>query len=188
MSITDLVYLDTETTGLDPKIHDVWEVAYAIEGGPIVTHILPHSLKTADPVALKLNGYYNRSAWGVQITGGTGVPQPSTPVADLLVREALTGATIVGANPAFDAAFLSARWGYAPWHYRMVDIESYAMAVFGWVRPKGLKAITDELRGREWEIHEPDHTAAGDVETLRDAFVALTAMADTDTRNAVIYP
>lgn len=167
--MTELIYLDTETTGLDPTKHDVWEVAYAIGDGPIESFVVPHSLKTADPKALELNGYWTR------VEGGT--PRAASPVVDLGLREALAGATLVGSNPAFDAAFLTARWGEAPWHYRMVDIASYAMPVLGYDRPQGLATITADLRQLWFEIPEPDHTAAGDVATLRAAFTALRQLA-----------
>jgi oligoribonuclease (3'-5' exoribonuclease) len=44
-----LVFLDTETTGLDPNRHEIWEVAYAVEDDPIVSGSVHHSLRNADP-------------------------------------------------------------------------------------------------------------------------------------------
>ena len=29
------VYLDCETTGLDPERHEIWEIAFAVDGGEI---------------------------------------------------------------------------------------------------------------------------------------------------------
>lgn len=163
--MTNLLFLDTETTGLDPDRHDVWELAFAVDDDPVQAFILPHSLARADATALKLNGYHERYPLGAVADG---------PQIDVLLREEFRGKTLVGANPAFDAAFLRARWGEAPWHYRMVDIESYAMAKFKWSRPRGLKDIYVELAGRGYSITQPDHTAAADVAALREAFFILT--------------
>lgn len=160
-----LVYLDTETTGLDPDRHEVWELAYAVDDGPIHSGVMFHSLRHADPKALAMNGYWERTkdakpeVWADLENGA---------------RFALEGATLVGANPAFDAAFLRARWGVTPWRYRLFDIEAYAMGALGWDEPKGLAAIAERLAiGEGLDIPAPDHTAAGDVATLRACHLAL---------------
>jgi DNA polymerase III alpha subunit (gram-positive type) len=166
-AVTDLVFLDTETTGLDPRVHEVWEIAVAINEAPISSYRLPHSLATADPKALEINGYWTRA----NLPG-------STDAYDLELRELLTGATIVGANPAFDTAFLSARWRCTPWHHRLIDVESMALTVLGYERPKGLHGLAGDLRERGHDIPEPDHTAAADVATTRAVYFALRAEAD----------
>jgi DNA polymerase III alpha subunit (gram-positive type) len=159
----DLIFLDTETTGLDPALHEVWEIAYAVNDGPINAYVVTHSLATADPKALELNGYRER---GFAFPSGW---------ADVELKAALTGATIVGANPAFDTAFLRARWGVAPWHHRLIDVESMALTVLGYERPKGLHALAADLRDRGHDIPAPDHTAAADVATTRAVYNALRA-------------
>ena len=153
-----LVFLDTETTGLDPDRHEVWEIAFAVDDGPIVSGVVPHSLRNADPLALNLNGYYGRGV----------VPTYSD--IEGMARSALEGASIVGANPAFDAAFLRARWGCTPWHHRLWDVEAFAAGVLGLDFVPGLAKTAEILRVQGYEIPEPDHTAAGDVATLRTIF------------------
>jgi hypothetical protein len=169
----DLLFLDTETTGLSLD-HDVWEVAYALGDGPIHSHLLPHSLRNADPKALEVNGYRRRFPDGV---GG------QSSFADLRLREVFTGKTIVGANPAFDAYRLQRRWGEAPWHYRLVDVESMAVVVFDLDHPVGLRAIAEKLAEEGWEIPQPDHTAAGDVATVRAVYKALRSRRDGVARH-----
>jgi hypothetical protein len=161
-----LVFLDTETTGLDPALHEVWEIAWAIDDGAILSRVLPHSLATADPEALALNHYWDRFP-GEEVDPGL----------DPFLRKQFTGVTIVGSNPAFDTAFLRARWGVAPWHHRLIAVESMAFAVFGYEKPKGQAAVAADLRDRGYEIPEPDHTAAGDVATLRAVYTALREVA-----------
>ncbi len=165
---TSLAYHDTETTGLDPARHEVWEIAWAVDEGPIQSCVIPHSIKTADPEALELNGYWTRGFESA----------PGVESADVTLREILAGATIVGSNPAFDTAFLRARWGAAPWHHRMIAVESVALGVLGHERPKGLAAVAAELRSHGHDIPEPDHTAAADVETLRATYRALRTIVE----------
>lgn len=160
-----LVFIDTETTGLDPNRHEVWELAYAIGQGPIHSGVIAHSLRCADPVALRLNGYANRAD---RLSFNLTVEEEC--------RSALEGATLVAANPAFDAGFLRARWGHTPWHHRLWDVEAYAAGVLGLDSLKGLKGITDTLRELGHDIPEPDHSAAADVATLRASFNALRAI------------
>lgn len=160
-----LVFLDVETTGLDPRVHEVWEVAYAINDAPVETRYLPHSLRTADPYALQLNSYRKRTPLVTRSDFGV--------MADVALREVLTGVTIVGANPAFDAAFLSARWRCAPWHHRLIDVEAMALTVLGHDRPKGLSTLAADLRDHGYDIPKPDHTAAADVAATRAVYFAL---------------
>lgn len=179
-----LVFLDTETTGLELH-HDIWEIAFAIGDGEIESHILPHSLKNADPVALELNGYWDRFPDGARAKD-VGI--------DLELRQMLEGATIVGANPGFDAIRLQLRWQAQPWHHRMIDISSMAVAVFGFMQktitgpdgnemsislPPGLIDVAVECR-RFGEVPEPDHTAAGDVATLRACYRILEGLRPTN--------
>lgn len=167
--MNDLIFLDTETTGLEYVQHEIWEIAWAINDGPIEERILVHSLKTADQVALDLNGYLSRHPEGARSKG---------PLVDLEVRRILSGNTIVCANPTFDRIFMYLRWGKEPYHYRSIDVESMALVVFDWERPRGLKDVAAELRSRGYDIPEPDHTAGKDVEVLRACYDSLRRFRD----------
>lgn len=161
------LFLDIETTGLNPLVHEVWEIGYTFDLDPVSAIQVPHVGASADPDALKMNGYYRRnvvthtSAWIEQ---------------RLRAKIAETRPTLVGANPAFDAAFLRERWGLwheAPWRYRMIDIESMALQQFGWDAPAGLGEIAEVLRDKGFPIAFPDHTAGMDACVTRQAFYAL---------------
>lgn len=166
-----LVYLDTETTGLDPMKHDVWEIAYAVDGGEIQSAFLPMDrFHNADVNALIIGGFDKRFQ--------APVDQWATHDFDNALRQALSGNTLVGANPAFDAAFLQYAWWQThenpkPWKYRLFDIEAYAMGALGYDVPQGIKRISDDLRDKGYDIPAPDHTAAGDVAALRACHLAL---------------
>lgn len=159
------LYIDGETTGLDPQIHELWEIAWAWGNNDITHGFLAHSGISADPRALAMNGYYEREGW---VYDGHEAAE-----LDLELAKAVAGMTLVGANPAFDAAFLKQRWGKAPWKYRLLDIEAYAMPAMRLDEPVGLNKIAEHLNARGYDIPVPDHTAAGDVATVRACHLAL---------------
>lgn len=156
-----LVFLDTETTGLDPNIHEVWEIAYGRLDGDVHTGTVPHTRLRADPKALAMNGYHDHAIPGAPLDF------------DFEVIMALQDNTVVCANPSFDVDFLYRRWGVAPWHHRKLDIESMAYGILGYDEMKGLKYIAEDLNSRGYNIGEPGHRAWIDVVVLRESFKAL---------------
>ena len=169
--MTTLCFIDTETTGLDPRIHQPYEVCYWREDRDEPTTILvPSTLEYADPQALAIGGYFERI-----------LPRLPVPLAEMQLGmfeliEDLHGVTLVGSNPAFDAAMLARCIGTPVWHYRLINVAEGAMWLFDWDRPKGLADITAHLRELGHEIPEPDHTAEGDVRTTRAVYEALRSI------------
>lgn len=163
-----LCFIDTETTGLDPRIHQPYEVCYWREDEKDPESAwLPHSLLHADQQALKIGGYFDRGF------------RPESDRNDYWVQKLahrLHGVTLVGSNPAFDAAMLTRFIGTAVWHHRLINVAEGAMWVFGWDRPRGLADVAAECRARGHDIPEPDHTAEGDVRATRAAYEALRAI------------
>lgn len=166
-----LCFVDTETTGLDPRIHQPYEVSFWCddETHP-TTGWLDHDLTHADQQALKIGGYWTRGANGAQAGGYLQTLAPRT------VAGGLVGVTLVGSNPAFDAAMLTRYIGAPVWHHRMIDVAAAGMWVFGWDRPRGLADVATACRAEGYEIPEPDHTAEGDVRTTRAVYEALRAI------------
>lgn len=164
MTDTRLCFIDLETTGLDARIHQPWEVCFWHEDHDRpLTYGLSHTLDHADPQALTVGRYWDR--------------HDVAPVTDTayLARH-LRGVTLVGANPAFDAAFLANAIGTQVWHYRLIDVCAGAMWLLGWDRPRSLIDTAAILRDEGFLIHEPDHTAEGDVRAVRDVYRALRTM------------
>lgn len=166
-----LCYIDTETTGLDARIHQPYEVSYWLPERDATpsTWGLPHGLDNADATALRIGNYFERGhgQWG-------GEPERRS-LAVRLIRD-LRGVTLVGSNPAFDAAMLTRFIGAPVWHHRMIDVSNVAMVAFDDDRPLGLAAAADRCRSRGYDIPEPDHTAEGDVRTTRAVYEALRAI------------
>lgn len=164
-----LVFLDVESTGLDPDKHEVWEIAWAVNDEPIQVQLLPHSLATADFKALEMNGYWDRADPAIQ----------SRTTIDLDIRKLLEGHTLVVANPTFDRMFLRKRWGLEPYHYRSIDVETVALTVLGYERPKGMSGIVEDLRSLGYSVPLPTHSAESDVAALRESYKALMDIART---------
>lgn len=139
----NLAFIDTETTGLDPRRHEVWEIAVILRDtdGNESEHLWQirpvegHMRFIADSEALRINRYHERMAVPgnaeaadmLDSEGNAPAPLRFLDVAErlhLLLKEAV----LIGSNPAFDAAFLHKLLGIGlpPWHYRTVDIATLA--------------------------------------------------------------
>lgn len=128
-----VVFLDTETTGLDPDRHEIWDLAYIIDGEETVFQLDP-DLSKADPFALTVGRFYERRPFWYTLRDG----KPSHVVAQTVVQD-LKGRHIVGAVPSFDDAFLkrfvSAHRLPVTWHYHLIDVEALAV---GYLSAQGL--------------------------------------------------
>lgn len=124
----DVVFIDTETTGLDATRHEIIEVAAIrvthdlarVVLGPLVLRVRPTRIEDADPRALDLNGY-SAESWEPACDVGTALDwlQP-------LVRDAV----VAGHNVGFDVAFLEAAARATgrtlPWDYHRLDTATLA--------------------------------------------------------------
>ncbi|HZD71172.1 MAG TPA: hypothetical protein VFA45_20410, partial [Actinomycetes bacterium] len=142
--MTRLCFVDTETSGLDPDCHEVYEIGLIVRE-PDQRDLerrwwLPVDLAKADPMALKVGRYFERHPDSFNLglsrtwftdpkTGlaetGDGMRETIQDCAQSLMR-LTAGAHLVGAVPSFDAAFLSRLLranGCCPaWHYHLVDV------------------------------------------------------------------
>jgi DNA polymerase-3 subunit epsilon len=102
----DLVFIDTETTGLDHERHeiiDLWarrvrfdDLSLVAEAGGLIQ---PLHIRTADRRALDVNRY-SQERWDAEAGSFLTVWLEVEPV--------MAGATVVGSNPRFDLDFLDA--------------------------------------------------------------------------------
>lgn len=148
--MTKLAFLDTETTGLDPREHEIWEVGIILRldsdeccpGDFEYAWQLRPDLDKADPKALEINRYHERFNVPDGSAAATISPENGDPWIGYLsrsealidIQEVLDGAHIVGAVPSFDDAFLKAAfWPLSlrvKWHYHLIDVETLTV---GWL-------------------------------------------------------
>ena len=97
---TGVIFLDVETTGLDPSRHEILEIAIVDLSGHALVHtkIRPVHIETAEPEALRINGYAEHpELWANAPTFVEMCTQ---------IRDALNHCVIVGHNPGFDRSFV----------------------------------------------------------------------------------
>lgn len=155
----ELVFVDTETTGLNPETDLLVELTYAVEDDDPVT--LFFGVKEVPDFIDDLTKFSARKVYD----------EPAATVEEIKkFMEVMEGNTMVAANPAFDKGFLESE---ALWnaHYRMLDVQSYAMAKFDLdavPSMKDIRFILAELGYRG--LTEPDHSSRNDVLFMREAF------------------
>lgn len=117
-----LIFLDLETTGLDPRTHEIIEIAaVGLDDGPVFSvKVQPLSLGAADPESLRVNGYKPED-WGDAVL----LPQA---LAQLSAYVGTDRPLMAGYNIGFDMAFLEAAYRSCemefPFHYRSIDVHT----------------------------------------------------------------
>lgn len=174
--------LDCESTGLDPRIHRPWEIAwrvFTVEGATmrqtgsacVQVKLTEDETACAEPKALEVGRFAERYDAERALS-----PVEAAPILFVHVPE---GARLCGSNPGFDDRMVGGlldRAGYErPWHYHHIDVPTlvagYAAGTLGAhpddvqrFRASGMKS--DEL-SRLIGIDPDDyarHTAMGDVD------------------------
>lgn len=181
--MTGLAFIDTETLGLDPHRHPIWEIAVIIPDGPHAGEncwqvwLTDDQIAAAEPEALEVNGFHDRYEPGTAIISSTSA---------VLFAELTRGRHLVGAVPSFDEERLRrmhdelhlGRPDHYPWHYHLIDVE--AMAV-GYLAAQGtpvqLPWSSDDLSrlvGIEPPTGDDRHSALGDARWARRIYDAIT--------------
>ncbi len=195
--MTKIVFADVETTGTDPARHHLWELALIVREvkiDPATTadtwtdteylwQIRP-DLTTADPMALKIGGFYRRcEIYDRPVGSALYLVDADTKLDDAMAAtyvarqaaELLDGATLAAANVAFDrdfiAAFLRASGQALACDYHLLEMESYAAGALGWAPPWKLDRL---LAHAGVEVKAEDrHSALGDARAIRDLYDAV---------------
>jgi DNA polymerase III alpha subunit (gram-positive type) len=164
-----LVFVDTEATGLDHRIHQLTEVAWILrepDGTEHTRRFVPeHTLDGAEEKALEITRYHELLA-----------DEPRTPDAvwvDVLLDDC-DGAVLVGVVPDFDARHLlqaCQRVGRTPtWDHHLIDVGTLAMPLLAAAPevPRGVASLCVSLG----VPHDPDlaHGALYDAQQTMRCF------------------
>lgn len=174
---TKLAFVDTETTGLDPDLHQIWEVGLIVDEEPR-RWFLPVDLGRADPIALRIGQFHERYP-DTAVTGLATVAAFSAEFAALT-----RGRHLVGAVISFDEErlrrLLKANGACPEWHYHLIDVEALAV---GFIVGRGLEYVAPTLPWDSSELSrsvgvDPDafdkHTALGDALWAKGIYEAVT--------------
>src|SRR5256885_1484709 len=163
---SQLIFLDLETTGLDPAHHQIWEVGCIVDGEEHEWQLYI-DLSKADAGALRVNRFYERAVQWSNWHSDQREWANAGLVAYELTRMT-AGRMVVGAVPSFDVAFLEPfirRAGYCPaWSHRLICVETLAAGVLKTL-PKGLRQMAEGF-GITFE-DGARHTALGDARVAR---------------------
>jgi DNA polymerase-3 subunit epsilon len=154
----DFVFVDVETTGLDPKNDELIELTYGVNDGPLKT--LYFGVTEVPDFIDGLIKFTERNVGSM------------VRATDYMIdsfKESLRGDTFVAANPSFDKSFLHEN-GLWTGHYRMLDIETFAMAKLDLNFVPSLHDIRGILIEKGYSLTHPDHSSYNDTMTLREAF------------------
>lgn len=190
-----VLFVDCETTGLDPAEHEPWEVAIVQPSGREDVWCWRPSddvMRNAEPKALEVGHFRDRAPlvadYDYQVEAAR------------TIAELVDGQVIVGSNPHFDVQMLSAwlAWHGHLWsaHYRPVCAVTMAAGYLhnrGWVHRVGQDPVDanddfDDVLAAPWRSYDISravgiappaaderHTALGDARWVARLYARLIA-------------
>jgi DNA polymerase-3 subunit epsilon len=176
-----LIFVDTETTGLDPELHEVIEIAFVMadirDGRLIVvdtweSKIKPEALERADPRALAVNGYCDED-W-------QDAPEAYHVWRSAWYRVQDKRAMLCGHNVGFDVRFMIEAWkrhghGRPAFDYRTIDTYAYALPylIDGRVDSISLSKVCEAIGIKTGRAHSAMADALASFELARRAMKAM---------------
>jgi len=169
-----LLFLDLETTGLNPGYQEISEIGAVLVSQPdwqvIKTYeakVLPSHIETAQPEALVI-GHFDAAVWEKE-----GRPLPQA-LAEL--SEIGQGAILTGFNVTFDWAFLQAGFNLVglpdPFYYHRYDVMSAAFSML-YDRAEFKKFSLSECCRYFGVTNTRAHSALADAQATYEVFVGL---------------
>lgn len=183
-----ICFVDTETTGLHPDRHEIWEVGLITPDGAEHEWLLPvHHLEDADPFALQIGGFHRRHPrgnacdWG--FPGAAFPEKPDVTPFNVFAREfaRLThGLHLAGAVVSFDEErlrrLLLAQGVQPGWHHRLFCVETLAAGRLKSAPPWNSKELSRAVGvDPDDERFQPKHTALADARWAKAVYEAVMA-------------
>ena len=176
MTARPVVIVDVETTGLDPAYDEVWELAAVHLDGTGVVWTFNGFVKHDTALATRLPPTF-REAHDRRYDPRTAYTWDE--IRALLVPN-LDGATLVGAQPWFDAAFLARFLGGTPWHYRLRCVESMTAGHLG----RDVGGLDDCLAALDLPENNRPHEALADALAAYRIWQHLTTIEQQENHHA----
>lgn len=149
--MSGVCFVDTETTGLDPDRHPIWNIGLIEPDGRETEWFLPVDLATADTYALNIGHYFERHPSYPPYSAERGL----TPV-DIFAGQFMQrtwGHHLAGAVISFDEErlrrLLRANGACPGWHYHLIDVEALAAGWLAGVRNDAAAASPDAVADHE---------------------------------------
>lgn len=162
-----VVFVDTETTGLDPDRHEIWDVALILPFGTEHEWRLPVDLGRADAFALNIGHYWERT--------DDGPPLTLLPVFAAQFAALTRGCHLAGAVISFDEErlrkLLRANGSCPEWHYHLVDVEALAAGKLGVEPPWDSETLSAKVGVSPAPFER--HTAIGDARWAKAIYEAV---------------
>lgn len=162
----NIAFVDTETTGLDPELHQIWEVGLVLDDNEW-TWQLPVDLGRAEGIALRIGRWHERHQPLDLLT-------PLDEFASAFAR--LTrGRHLAGAVISFDEErlrkLLRANGACPEWHYHLVDVEALAAGKLGVAPPWNSEDLSLAVGVDPAQFDR--HTALGDAHWAKAIYEAV---------------
>ena len=176
-----LAFIDLETTGVDPNVHEIIEIGVVrtrqtgdpreplVEVDRFEIKIIPEHIEVADPKALQVN-HYNKEDWKDAV-----LFQDASTILD----EKLKGHILVAQNVAFDVGFLARAYEHvgkrldSVVYYHKLDLASFAIGKEYW-NPTYRRFTLNELTQNTGLKNTRAHSALADaVVTFEIAHILL---------------
>lgn len=182
-----VIWIDTETTGVDPAVNDIWALAFLIEIDGEVVHeeeikVRPYNMDTIDEEALKIGGVTREELDKIDFTVADAVAYLKEVWGRYVDKYDKSDKFVIsGYFVKFDADFLREmfkkagdRYGIGSWCFNVVmDVSSFVaeyVVKYG-MRCKNFKLGTIcERFGVELEAHK----ALSDIKATRELYKSLS--------------
>lgn len=163
--MTKLLFLDTETGGLDPNTHSILTAAFAVwEDGEVLDTLelnIQHDVYNVTSKAMEVNGI------DLKAHRGTSTFRAQFLIGNFIAKHFEEKPTIVGQNVQFDEGFLKALLGSMTYEnifsHRVIDTSSILRFLqLSGTLDVGGSGLSDAIKFFGIQMGDERHTALGD--------------------------